>query len=120
MRHVTVLLTFLLFAAAGFAATEESLLGRWRWGDSNYQCTLEFKKDGLFAGSASRQGKTIWEFSGNWELRDDTIFYTYKKSSLPKIKSGYQEQDRVITATKDFIELESTKDSKKLRYERVN
>jgi len=88
----------------------DKLVGRWRHIDRlrNLASNLTFRKDGTYTGYVEVNGKASGSFSGNWKVKDGTLYYECTASSDKIIPAGSKDQDKLIDLAKDQYTIENT------------
>ena len=72
-----------------------------------------------FSGSSGMKGRTLWTFSGTWEVRGDEVIWRYENSSRPLPESAKVDADRIVSVDGAKMVLISKLNGKQHTYSRV-
>jgi hypothetical protein len=117
-KVVLTLAALLLAACATGGTARTSLIGQWRYADAVQTCQYVFLADGTFSGFVRSRGELMSQFSGNWAVRDNAIFYEYTKDKIGRIPAGTRDRDRLINVAADHFVIQAA-DGSMRKYVRI-
>ncbi len=113
----------LCIASTSASNLEEKIIGAWiahvPYGE-NATLTTQLRLEGssVFSGVATVNGVVVWKFSGNWELENRKITYTYLESTLD-LKGNNIDSDTITSITESEFSYKSVKSGKTGSYQRI-
>ena len=119
MKVALLLLTcFLASCASVPPRSSDSLIGEWRYADTQQSCRYHFKEYGHFTGEVRLRGKLASKFTGTWEIQGGILLYTYLSDQLGRIPAGATDRDKLLSLEKDSFLIEAA-DGSRRRYSRI-
>jgi hypothetical protein len=95
-----------LFSIAGCASLTapkpaRQLVGDWRYSDHVQSCRYSFKSDGSFTGEVRIESKLVSQFTGQWSVKGQTLFYRYVSDRMGRIPAGATDQDELLEVKRE-------------------